>query len=140
MPSFNKFNQFIADVYNKVHNLGTNTLKIMLSNVAPLSTNTIRANLTEISSGSGYTAGGAIVPITSSSQVGGTYKLLPTGNVVFTSTTGIIGPFRYAILYNSAAVGDALIGWLDYGSSIQLNPGESFTVALDTINGIIQAS
>ena len=138
MPAYNKFNQFVQDLANKVHNLGADTLKIMLTNTAPVSTNAVKADITEIAAGNGYTAGGNAVTVTSSAQSGGSYKLV--GNaVVFTASGGAIGPFRYAVLYNSTPVAPAspLIGFWDYGSSITLNSGESFTVSLDLTNGIL---
>ena len=36
MATFNKFNAFVADVANKTHNLGADTLKVMLTNTAPV--------------------------------------------------------------------------------------------------------
>ena len=36
MATFNKFNQFVADIANKVHNLGSDTLKVGLTNTAPV--------------------------------------------------------------------------------------------------------
>jgi hypothetical protein len=84
MAAFNKFNQFVQDVANKAHNLGSDTLKIMLTNVAPVATNAVKADLTDIAAGNGYTAGGNAVTITSSTQSSGTYKLV--GNdVTFTA-------------------------------------------------------
>lgn len=142
MASFNKFNQFVEDLAEKVHNLGADTLKIMLVNSpAPVATNSVKADLTEIAAGNGYVAGGATVTITSSAQSSGTYKLV--GNdVVFTATGGSIGPFRYAVLYNDTPTSpaDPLIGWWDYGSGVTLVAGESFTVDLDPTNGILQLS
>ena len=41
---------------------------------------------------------------------------------------GTIGPFRYVAIYNDTHASDALIGAWDYGSSITLADGESFTV------------
>ena len=111
----------------KVHNLGADSLKIMLTNSAPVATNTVKANLTDISAGNGYSAGGSAITITASSQTSGTYSLV--GNdLVFTASGGSIGPFRYATMYNDTATNKELIGWWDYGSSITLADGETFTV------------
>lgn len=139
MASFNKFRAFVENVAEGVHNLGSDTLKILLTNTAPVNTNSVKADLTEISAGNGYTAGGTAVTITSSAQSAGTYKLV--GNdVVFTASGGTIGPFRYAVLYNDTPTSpaDPLIGWWDYGSSITLAAAETFTVDLDATNGILQ--
>jgi hypothetical protein len=140
MATFNKFQAFVENLSEGVHNLGANTLKVMLVNSpAPLNTNSVKADLTEISAGSGYTAGGGTPSITSSSQTSGTYKLV-LGDVVFTASGGSIGPFRYAVLYNDTPTSpaDPLIGWYDYGSSITLADGESLTVDFDPTNGVIQ--
>lgn len=140
MAAFNKFNQFVADLAQKVHNLSTSadTLKVMLTNSAPVATNTVKANLTEISAGSGYSAGGTSTAITSSSQTSGTFKLVIT-DTVFTASGGSIGPFRYAVLYNDTPTSpaDPLIGWWDYGSNITLNDGETFTVNFDESGGVL---
>lgn len=58
MATFNKFNAFVQDLTRKVHNLNSDTLKILLTNVAPVATNAVKADLTEIAAGNGYTAGG----------------------------------------------------------------------------------
>ena len=136
MATFNKINSFVENLSEKVHNLGSDSLKIMLTNSAPLATNTVKANLTEIGAGNGYTAGGATVTITSSSQTAGLYKLVGD-DIVFTASGGSIGPFRYAVLYNDTASNDELIGWWDYGASITLLAGETLTVDLDASNGIL---
>ena len=137
MASFNKFNAFVEDVAEKVHNLGSDTLKVMLTNSAPSASNAVKADITEISAGNGYSAGGATVTVTASSQTSGTYKLV--GNdVVFTASGGSIGPFRYVVLYNSTPASGNLIGYYDYGTSITLNSGETFTVDFDGTNGILQ--
>lgn len=137
MAAFNKFNSFVEAVAEKVHNLGSDTLKVMLTNTAPVNTNTQKSNLTEISSGNGYTAGGTAATISSSAQSSGTYKLV-LADVVFTASGGSIGPFRYVVLYNDTATNDELIGWWDYSSSITLADGETFTVDFDGSNGVLQ--
>lgn len=138
MASFNKIDAFVENMAEKVHNLGSDTLKVMLTNSAPSASNTVFANLTEISAGNGYTAGGTAVTVSASSQTSGTYKLVGS-DVVFTASGGSIGPFRYAVLYNDTPTSpaDPLIGWWDYGSSITLASGETLTVDFDGTTGIL---
>ena len=137
MATFTKFNSFVEACAEKVHNLGSDVPKVMLTNSAPLAANTVKANLTEIAAGNGYTAGGTAATVSSSSQTSGTYKLV-LADVVFTASGGSIGPFRYAVLYNDTATNDELIGFYDYGSSITLASGETFTVDFDPTNGVLQ--
>lgn len=137
MASFNKFNVFVADLASKVHNLGADALKIMLTDTAPVATNSIKSNITEIAAGNGYSAGGSATTITSSAQSGGTYKLVGS-NVTFTASGGSIAQFRYAVLYNSTPANGNLIGWWDYGSEVNVTNGNSFQVQLDPTNGILQ--
>ncbi len=139
MATFTKFNSFVEAEAEKVHNLGADTLKVMLTNSAPLASNTVKANLTDISAGNGYTAGGTAASITSSAQTSGTYKLV-LADVVFTASGGTIGPFRYPVLYNDTAASKELIGFWDYGSSITLADTETFTVDMDATNGVLQKS
>lgn len=128
MASFVKYECFSEDLAEKVHNLDTDTLKVMLSNTAPnVATHTVRANAAEIAGGNGYPAGGADTQ-NATSRAGGVTSV--TGvDVVFTAT-GAVGPFRYVILYNDTPTSpaDPLIGYWDYGSSISLANGETFTV------------
>lgn len=135
MATFNKFQSFVEAVAEKVHNLGADTLKVALTNTAPVATNTVLANITQVANGNGYTIGGTAATISSSAQTSGTYKLV-LADVVFTAT-GSLGPFRYAVLYNDTATNDELIGWWDYGSSITLASGETFTVDFDPTTGVL---
>ena len=145
MASFNKFNQFIEDLAHGVHDLKTGTshvLKVLLTNTAPVSTNAVKADLTEISSGNGYSAGGNSVGTITGAQTSGTFKLTGATDPVFTASGGSIGPFRYAVLYNDTPTSpaDPLIGFWDYGSSVTLNNGETFTVDLDQSAGVLTLS
>lgn len=139
MATFNKFNQFVEDIAKGVHNLDTNTLKVMLTNSAPVATNSIKGDLTEIGAGSGYTAGGNTAAFSSGVQTSGTYKLVLADPATWTASGGTIGPFRYAVLYNDSVGSPVkpLIGWWDYGSSITLADTEQFTVDLDQTNGVL---
>lgn len=135
--AFNKFNQFVEDLAKKVHNLDTDAIKVMLTNTAPVATNTVKANITEIAAGSGYTAGGNASAFVSGAQTSGLYKLILAA-VTFTAAGGTIGPFRYAVFYNSTPAGGNLIGWYDYGSAISVPDGSGFTVNCDQTNGVLQ--
>lgn len=135
MASFNKFHVFSQDIGREVHHLHSDSLKVMLTNVAPSATDATISNITEITPGNGYSAGGMLCGSNSYIQTGGVAKLL-TSDVTLTAA-GPIGPFRYAVLYNSTAAGGPLIGYYDYGSSITLNVGETFTVDFDGTAGTL---
>ena len=136
MATFTKFQPFVEKLAEKSFNLGSDTLKVMLCNTAPVNTNAVKADLTEIGAGNGYTAGGTAATISSSSQTSGTYKLV-LADVVFTASGGSIGPFRYPVLYDDTATSDEVIGFWDYGSSITLADGETFTWDADATTGIL---
>lgn len=136
MATFNKFNSFVEAIAEKAHNLGSDTLKVMLTLTAPAAANSVKADLTEIAAGNGYTAGGTAATISSSAQSSGTYKLV-LADVVFTASGGSIANFRYAVLYNDTATSDELIGYWDYGSTVTVATGETFTVDFDATNGVL---
>ena len=127
MASFVKYQQFVEDLGNKVHDLvGTNdVLKVALTNTAPnVATHAVFADITEVSAGNGYTAGGEDTQNDGSESAG---TLTVTGVDVVWTASGAVGPFRYVVLYNDTPAGDPLIGYWDYGSSISLASGETFT-------------
>ena len=133
MAAYNKFNAFAENVAEGIHNLGSNQLRIALTNTAPVAGNSVLADLTEIT----YTNLSARnVTTSSSAQTGGVYKLT-CADLVLTASGGLVGPFRYVVLYNDTAAGDPLIGWFDYGSSITLASGETLTVDFDQVNGVL---
>lgn len=137
MATYVEFECFLEDLAEKVHNLGADTLKVALTNTTPTAaTDHQLSDITQISAGSGYTTGGTQATISSSAQTGGNYKLV-LADVTFTASGGTIGPFRYPVLYNDTATNDELIAYWDYGSSITLQDGESFTWDADATNGVL---
>ena len=69
MASFVKFYSFVEAFAEKAHNLGSDTIKVALTNSAPSQSNTVLANITEIS----YTyCSSRTVSITISAQTAGT--------------------------------------------------------------------
>lgn len=143
MASFNKVNDFVK---NAVHNmdLESDQFVVALSNTAPASEssnpesdgNGIIGNVTEIA----YTnLSSRNITTTSSAQSGGTYKLV-LSDITLTSTGGSTGPFRYIYIYDDTVTSpaDPIVGYYDYGSSLTLNDGDSFTVDFNAANGVIQ--
>lgn len=142
MATFTKLNGFVEHLAEKVHNLGSDTLTVALSNTAPGSESTpptgattacILANVTQVS----YTNCSARAITTSTSaQTSGTYKLVLT-DLTLTASGGTVGPFRYVYIYNDTATNDELIGYYDYGSSITLNDTETLLIDFDGANGLL---
>lgn len=138
MAAFQKFDAFVEALAEKVHNLGSDSLKVYLTNDTPsASADAVFADLAEIAPGNGYTAGGNAAAITSSAQTAGLYKLVLADPAAWTATGGAIGPFRYAVLYNATPVAGNLIGYWDYGASITLSAGDTFTVDFDGTTGVL---
>jgi len=135
MATLTKINQFVADLANKVHNLGSDQLEIALcaAAYAPVVTNSVLGDLTEIS----YTnCSPRAITTTSAAQTSGVLKLI-LADLVLTAS-GAVGPFRYIVLYNSTPTSPLkpLIGFYDYGSDITLASGETFTLDFDNVNGV----
>lgn len=134
MASFNKYQKGVEALVEGI-NAGSDVWKVALSNRTPVvASDTDLASAVEISAGNGYTAGGNTASTASSTETGGTYKLVLNSPATWTATGGSIGPFQYAILYDATT--DNLIGYWDYGSSVTLSAGESFAVSLDGTSGV----
>jgi len=133
IATYTKFNSFVEALAEKVHNLGSDTLTIALTDVAPSAANTVLANITQISYANCSTR---VITITTSAQTSGTYKLV-LADLVLTAS-GAVGPFRYIVIYNDTAANDELIGWYDYGSEVTLASGDTFTIDFSATNGLLQ--
>lgn len=139
MATFNKFNQFTQDLCDAVHSFksGAQTYKVMLTNTAPVATNAVYADVStnELTTTGGYTVGGISSAMTDSTA-SGVEKVLAT-NVTWTGSGGGMGPFRYIVIYNTTPTTPLkpLVSWYDYGSSISLVAGDTFTVSFDGTNG-----
>lgn len=132
MASYNKFQQFVQDLAEKVHNLSSDTLKVYLSNATPsASADAIKTDLAEITNQNGYTA--PVDTQNTGAETSGTYTLTGT-KVVITAAGGTVGPFQYVVLYNDTPTSpaDPLVGWWDYGSALTLNDGETFTIKFNS--------
>lgn len=117
-------------------NSQTDTWKIALTNASPVAKTSFVAGTDDLATGGGYTAGGNAATVASASQTAGTYKLVLNSPATWTASGGDIGPFRYAVLWDTTQ--SAPVGFWDYGSSITLlgANGDTFTVTLDGTNGV----
>lgn len=136
MSAYIKFNSFVEAVAEKVHNLGSDQLKIALCSVAPVAGNAVLADLTPITP---VLTGVNPLNLTTSSsaQVAGLYKLV-IADLTLTADTGGNPSFRYVVVYNDSASNKELIGFYDYGSAVILNAGEQFIIDFDGTNGLLQ--
>ena len=140
MASFTKVNDFVVNLANAM-DLDSDTLKVALCNTAPTSRssivtddNGVLANVTEIS----YTNLSArTLQNVTSTQTSGTYKL-SADDLVLTASGGSVAAFRYVIIYNDTPTSpaDPIVGYYDYGSSLTLNDGDTFTIDIGA-NGIL---
>lgn len=126
MAAYNKFRDFIEQVFLGKHVVGTHVFKVYLSNEQPLVTDTIKTDIADISAGNGYTAGGEDAQITGA-EAAGTFTATAT-SILWTASGGTIGPFQFAPMYNDTQTSpvDPLVGWWDRGAALTLQDGETF--------------
>lgn len=134
MAQFQPFDILPQDLANGLHNFASDQLKVMLTNTLPIATDTDIYDINEIAEGNGYATGGLSITTISSQQIDGTYSLI-ISDATLSAFGGNIGPFQYAVLYNSE--NDQLIGWADYGEELTLQNGYSLVFDFDQINGIL---
>lgn len=135
MAAYNKFNSFPGQLLRATHNFSTHTFKAVFSNTPPGAANTVLADIAQIAAAGGYPSGGVTLDSVTINEASGTAKV-SIADEVFTAAGASVGPFRYVIAYNSTAANGPLICWYDYGSSITLADGESFTIDFDGTNGV----
>lgn len=134
MASYTKINSFVEKLAEKTFNLQSDTLTVALTNTAHTSTWSQLSDLTQIS----YTnCSSRVLTVSSSAQTSGTYKLV-VNDLVLTASGGTVGAFRYVYIYDDTATNDELICYFDYGSSITLQDGDTFTLDFDGTNGLLQ--
>jgi len=137
VSAFFKYQTFMDEVTKGGHNLTTAVYKVALTNTAPTAASDTVWNTTVApapAAANGYPAGGNTPTVTSAATVAGIFKLVLVDSV-FTATAGGIGPFRYAILYNTSA-SNKVVGYYDYGGAVTLAVAETLTMDFDGSNGV----
>lgn len=133
MATFTKFQPFVEALAEKTHNLGSDQLKIALTNTAPNATDATLSQITEVA----YTyLSTRNLTTSSSAQTSGTYKLV-IADIDLTASGGSVGPFRYVVIYNDTSASDNLIAYYDYGTNITLQDGDALAINFDGTNGLL---
>ena len=139
MATFTKFNPFIEDVFEGVHNFGSNQLVVFLTTNANAPTSSMRT-LSEVTTISYTNLSSRNITTSSSSQSSGTYKLICTDLVL--TASGAVATFRRVGIYNDTPTSpaDPVVGHYDYGSDVTMASGDTFTLDFDGTNGLLSAS
>ena len=140
MASFTKVNDFVVNLANAM-DLDADTLVVALSNTDPTAGtnvvsdgNGVLANISQIS----YTnLSSRTLENVTSTQLSGTYKL-SADDLTLTASGGSVAAFRYIVIYDDSVTSpaDPVIGYYDYGTSLTLNDGDTFTIDIGS-NGIL---
>lgn len=138
MAAYNKYTNAIEPLFEAIQ-AQTDTWKIALALSVNASDTSFVPGTTDLATAGGYTAGGNVATLVSSSATAGAYKLILNDPAQWVAS----GPgfsFRYAILWNTTT--NTPIGYWDNGSVITMNGtnGDAFTLTLDAVNGVLQAS
>ena len=148
--TFTKVPDFLEAMAEKVHNLGSDTIKIALSNTAPASEssnpltsgNGVLANVTQIAYtnySDDMTTDRTLEGVTSN-EASGTYTF-DADNLTITASGGALPTFQYIYVYNDTPTSpaDPLIGLWTSDTAITLADGESVAVAWNASGLIILA-
>lgn len=136
MATFVKVNSFVEALAEKVHNLGSDQLKIALTNTDPTASLTNYAGITSPIAATNLSGATPFnVTTSTSAQTSGTYKLV-CADLVLTAT-GAVGPFRYVVLFNDTAASDEAIAYWDRGSSVTMANTDTFTIDFDGAGGVL---
>jgi hypothetical protein len=92
----------------------------------------------EVAAGNGYTAGGVTLGSKVINTDAATNKMMFDAADPSWTASGAGFAASSAIFYKSTGTASTsyLIGWLDFGSTITLNSGDSLTIQLDAVNGL----
>jgi hypothetical protein len=136
MATLTLFQSLSEAKHLKKINFSTDTFKMYLTNTAPdAAADAVLGDLpTEIANGNGYTTGGVALTVSSAAHTSGTFKWV-LADLTITASGGTIGPFRYGCIYSDTSTNDDLVGYLDNGSSVTLQIGQTYTIDFNASTG-----
>lgn len=128
------YGKALQSAFNGEINWLSNALKVMLCTSAytpDQDTHQYKSSVTNEASGTGYTAGGALLATPTVNYTAGTNTLVL--DAADTAWTGSTITARYAVIYNSTPGTDAtrpLIAYVDFGADVSTTAG-TFTITWD---------
>ena len=121
----------MLNIGNGLIDLDSHSFKAVLSLVAPVqATSALLADITQIANGNGYTTGGVtLASVTYTESGAGTgIWVFTCADFLWTASGGSIADFRYVVIYDDTAAGDPLVLYIDYGATLTITSGNTFTV------------
>lgn len=129
MGTFTFFHEFKGNVGAALIDLDGDTFNAVLTNVAPVAaTDDELADIIQIANGNGYATGGVTLTSVTWLETGaglGVWRFT-ANDFSWTASGGTIGPFQYVVIYSDTSIGDKLVGYVDYGTSISITAGNAF--------------
>ena len=128
---------FKVQLFQAVHNFGPttpNTFKVALYTAAAnLNSATTAYTTSDEITGTGYTAGGNTLVISTSPTSGNNISNIPTAYISFNNTSWTNATFtcRGALIYNSTVSGNPSVAILDFGSDKTVN-NDTFQIIFPT--------
>lgn len=128
---------FKVELLQAVHNFGptsADTFKIALYTAsADINASTTAYSTTNEVTGTGYTAGGNTLTISTSPTSGNNSSNIPTAYISFANTSWTSASFtaRAALIYNSTASGNPSVAVLDFGSDKTVS-NDTFQIVFPT--------
>lgn len=132
MATYVHYNTFIENLANKLIDWfgATDTYRAVIHTDAPVTTtDNALSDLTEIAGNNGYTTGGGDISFNSTrttnvvTATATDFVWTASGGNLGSSTTG-----RYVSIYDDTSAGNNLMCSYDYGSTVTVATGETFTL------------
>ena len=133
------YNSARAYIGDGTIDLNSHTFKVMLTSnsYTPSASHTQKSNVTnEVANGNGYTSGGATLTSVTFNY-SGTTATWDAADPSWTGSSGSIGPFRIAVIYDDSAANDELVCYCILDSAdITVTAGSTFTIQFNA-SGIL---
>ena len=130
------FHHTTSLAFNGAINLGSDTLKLALTNTAPVATYTQLGQITQIAAGGGYTTGGFTLMVSSSTHASGLYRCLI--NDLTVTPGGTIATWQWAVVYDDTVANDPPLWYYNYESAVNLVTGVPFVFDFDGTLGAVR--
>lgn len=140
MATFVMFHEAMYNIGNGAVDMDSHTFKAVLTNSAPSqAADDELADITQIAASNGYTTGGVTLSGVTWAETGAGTGIWQWScdDFSWTASGGTMPDFRYVVIYSDTSTGDKLLAYVDYGGTVQITNGNSFTVDIQS-NGVVR--